>query len=367
MLKNMASLNASNRIEWVDIAKGIGMILVIIGHLSVPYTDLWIYTFHMPLFFFLSGTVFSGGKYNFSEFLKKKIKGLVVPYFSLGFGILLFFSALYLYYDNTGNIPPDFVKYALDTPLNMFINFLVQRGYWTVWFLACLFVAEVLFYFILKAGKNKLLISVAISSVICIGGFVYYRLGGVVLPWNIDIALIAQFFICMGYIFSNSGLLEKFRGYITETSSFFKRTALSLLFLAVNVLTGLVSFRLSGGSLNMSIGAYGIEPLAVISALSGILFIVTVSSMIKSRFLSYLGRNTMLVFAWHSRIMIIVFNYLYAALGIFQSGGFAMKCVYALVTTIGILVVLMPLDYIIQRSPLRFMVGKSKKSDLRRK
>lgn len=367
MLENKASLNTSNRVEWVDIAKGIGMILVIIGHLNVPYADLWIYTFHMPLFFFLSGTVFSGGKYNFSEFLKKKIKSLVVPYFSLGFGIFLFFSALYLYYDNTGNIPPDFVESALDTPLNMFINFLVQRGYWTVWFLACLFVAEIIFYFILKAGRKKLSISIIISTVICIGGFVYYRLGGTALPWNIDIALIAQFFICMGYAFSNSSLLEKFRRYITESTVYIKRCLLSVLLLAVNAVSGFASLRLSGSSLNMSIGAYGFEPLTVISALSGILFIITVSSMIKTRFLSYLGRNTMLVFAWHSRIMIIAFNYLYSALGIFQNNGFLMQCVYAFVTTTGILALLMPLDYIIQISPLRFMVGKSKKSDLRRK
>lgn len=361
MENTLEPVNSSNRVEWVDIAKGIGMILVIIGHLSVPYTDLWIYTFHMPLFFFLSGTVFSGKKYKFLPFLKKKVKSLVIPYFTLGFGIFLFFSALYLYYDNTGNTPPDFVKNALDTPLNMFVNFLIQKGYWTVWFLACLFVAEIMFYFILKAGRNKFSITLIISFVICAGGLVYYRLGGEALPWNIDIALTAQFFICMGYFFTNCHILDKFKRYITEKASYIKRFMLSALFLAINVITGFASFKLSGVTLNMSIGSYGIEPLSIISALSGILFIISISSMIKCRFLSYLGRNTMLVFAWHSRIMIIAFNYLYAAIGIFQGDGFAMKCVYAIVTTIGILAVLMPLDYLIQKSPLRFMVGRSKK------
>ena len=50
---------ASKRIEFVDVAKGIATILVIIGHLS--YTPdmikIWLYTFHIPLFFFLSGFV----------------------------------------------------------------------------------------------------------------------------------------------------------------------------------------------------------------------------------------------------------------------------------------------------------------------
>ena len=50
------------RIGWIDTAKGIGLLCVILGHLSIPLVDAWVYFFHMPLFFFLSGVVFSGGK-----------------------------------------------------------------------------------------------------------------------------------------------------------------------------------------------------------------------------------------------------------------------------------------------------------------
>ena len=360
MERTLDSVNARSRVEWVDIAKGIGIILVIIGHLSIPYTDLWIYTFHMPLFFFLSGVVFSGIKYKFKAFLLKRIKALVIPYFALGFGIFLFFTFLYVYHNKTGTVPPYFVIGALDTPVNMLVKFLVQKGYWTVWFLACLFIAEILFYFVLKASKNRMAITVAISSVICVGGLVYYRFGGVTLPWNIDTALIAQFFMCMGYLFSNSTSLTKFREYITVNASNPVRCIMSVLFLVVNVISGFASFKISGSSANMSIGAYGIEPLSFLSAISGILFIIAVASMIKSRFLSYLGRNTMLVFAWHSRIVIIALNYLYLAIGIFQSSGFIIRCIYGVVTTIAILAILMPLDYLIQRSFLSFMVGRKR-------
>jgi fucose 4-O-acetylase-like acetyltransferase len=57
------------RIDWVDYAKGLGIVLVVIGHtlrgeitsakgselLLAHQIDVWIYAFHMPLFFFLSG------------------------------------------------------------------------------------------------------------------------------------------------------------------------------------------------------------------------------------------------------------------------------------------------------------------------
>lgn len=50
-------LNKNDRIAWIDIAKGITIILVIIGHV-VPFdsaTRNVIFSFHMPLFFILSG------------------------------------------------------------------------------------------------------------------------------------------------------------------------------------------------------------------------------------------------------------------------------------------------------------------------
>lgn len=52
-------MTESNRIEEVDISKGIGMVLVITGHLCVgaPLRN-FIYSFHMPLFFVLSGFVY---------------------------------------------------------------------------------------------------------------------------------------------------------------------------------------------------------------------------------------------------------------------------------------------------------------------
>lgn len=53
-------MTESNRIEEVDISKGIGMVLVITGHLCVSSSlRNFIYSFHMPLFFILSGIVYN--------------------------------------------------------------------------------------------------------------------------------------------------------------------------------------------------------------------------------------------------------------------------------------------------------------------
>ena len=53
------------RLADIDIAKGIGIILVVLGHLlseSGGVLHDWIYSFHMPLFFVLSGITLSPGR-----------------------------------------------------------------------------------------------------------------------------------------------------------------------------------------------------------------------------------------------------------------------------------------------------------------
>ena len=46
----------TNRLKWLDIAKGISIILVVIGHTSIPrFLSDFIWAFHIPLFFIASG------------------------------------------------------------------------------------------------------------------------------------------------------------------------------------------------------------------------------------------------------------------------------------------------------------------------
>lgn len=69
-----------NRLREIDIAKGYGIILVIMGHILTEGSFReWIYSFHMPLFFFLAGAVVSLGP--LQDIYKKKDKGNPVTLF----------------------------------------------------------------------------------------------------------------------------------------------------------------------------------------------------------------------------------------------------------------------------------------------
>lgn len=69
-----------NRQKWIDVVKGIGIILVVIGHCDRPDVILkYIQSFHMPLFFITAGYVFSA-KREFKDFAYRKASGLIKPY-----------------------------------------------------------------------------------------------------------------------------------------------------------------------------------------------------------------------------------------------------------------------------------------------
>lgn len=70
------------RIDWIDLTKGIAIFLMVCGHTSIPLSiSNWIWSFHMPLFFIISGILFNATKYpNFNLFIKKRGKTLIIPY-----------------------------------------------------------------------------------------------------------------------------------------------------------------------------------------------------------------------------------------------------------------------------------------------
>lgn len=77
------NLISQTRLNYIDVSKGIGIILVIAGH--IPYLpkffDVWLSAFHMPLFFFLAGVTYNNQKYqSFTYLFGQKIKAILIPY-----------------------------------------------------------------------------------------------------------------------------------------------------------------------------------------------------------------------------------------------------------------------------------------------
>ena len=69
----------NGRLQWLDIAKGLAIILMVVGHTSLPdLLSRFIWSFHMPLFFIASGYTTNWGY--LSDFITNKLKRLLLPF-----------------------------------------------------------------------------------------------------------------------------------------------------------------------------------------------------------------------------------------------------------------------------------------------
>ena len=70
----------SNRNVAIDVTKGIGILLVIIGHVYAPNIIKYVIcSFHMPLFFIISGYFFNQAR-TLSQIIYRNLKKLLIPY-----------------------------------------------------------------------------------------------------------------------------------------------------------------------------------------------------------------------------------------------------------------------------------------------
>lgn len=140
----MSSVENKSRVTYLDLAKGVGIILVVLGHMeNIPgELRIWISSFHMPLFFVISGMLIAMKKEEnrtLSDNLVKKAKGILIPYMWFSF-IYIPIDIMNLYIQNVDK--HTFVQNILDS--------VTMAGVSVMWFLPALFIAETLALFIIK-------------------------------------------------------------------------------------------------------------------------------------------------------------------------------------------------------------------------
>ena len=67
------------RNKHVDVARGIAMICIVLGHLGNSEINRVVFTFHVTIFFLLTG-YYTSTKTSIKDFIKRKFRTLIVPY-----------------------------------------------------------------------------------------------------------------------------------------------------------------------------------------------------------------------------------------------------------------------------------------------
>lgn len=293
--------------EYVDIAKGTGIVFVLLSHTELLVGPL-VYLapgFFMPLFYFLSGMNYNKPENNELWYIKHKLSKQFFNY--IKYTIILLFVEIIV-----ESILGDGYSFRLFTVriIGIFYgryqvgdDILMSPYNQAMWFLPSLICCLSLFYicnsFVSKAScrKGVIIISVIASIVFVLITEVLRRIN-ILLPWSLDTSFCLTLFIACGYAFKNLNVVNE------------ERTKENLLICLSLVIIYTILARLNGYS-NISIGKYGKNVLlyivtGMIGSMACIYFSVLLQKRKLGKFLALIGRHSIVFFAFHMTVYQIV-------------------------------------------------------------
>jgi len=288
----------SKRIEYIDIARGIGILLVVLGHNDFGYISPFgyklIYSYHMPLFFFLSG-YFLNISIPFVEFIKKRFNTLLKPYLFTIF--LIYFTSV------------SFDNMSFATAIRRIIKSLYGAGHYIdwvqLWFLPHLFVASLyafMFFAIIGRWVNRYVRWVALVATLGVSSlflkdfypFTVYVLGKQYelfgLPFSLDLVLLSGFF----YIFGSE---------VRQVTS--EKTFENLYLLIGSGLVLILSVQFFAALNDFNTRTYDSYFINTVESIAGILFVLCVSRQIELRtariasLFRYFGQISLFILLFH--------------------------------------------------------------------
>ena len=257
------------RLDYIDLAKGLGILLVVIGHGILR--NFGISVFHMPLFFFLAGLTFTPPTTtngSLGVFVLKKFNRIFIPwvFFSLVSGIAELFI---------GRIQP---QALFNGPL---------------WFLECLICTLAIYVVLHSLFKSVVILHLFVGSIpVCVYFLSNYTMASAVLPFEIIRALYAVVYLHLGWCFKNYRLEEK--------SNVYANLIIALTLYLLGLYISVNNYELHGADFyNSRAYTYDII-LPIVTATSAILLVICISCIFKKiRFINWLGINSLVIMAVH--------------------------------------------------------------------
>ena len=266
----MPNNSTKKRINMYDIAKGIGIILVYLGHVPPNiYFKRFIYSFHMPLFFIISGMLLNVDKYDMKGFLISRTKSIIIPAIS------------FIAFSNV-------------------VGFIFSRGYKPglpsiIWFLFVLYFSEILIFSCWKKTKNtqkRIYICVTLMLLAIFLDYIKF-----ILPIALNVIPLAAFFVSFGNLF------KEFILKCSKMNVFF--SIIGVVFLL------LVSLYIEDYN-NLHKGHIILWGYGVIVAIIGSLSITNLSKYIDNqnnqitKILIMLGKNSLIIYGVHLSLIRVV-------------------------------------------------------------
>lgn len=280
---------SKKRIRWIDNARAVAMFLVFFGHLG----DSWfpalkpihdaIYTFHMPLFFVLSGLFFKPA-IEFVSLLAKRAKTLLIPYY--------FFSVLALITPAVKLLKPSLYTSAGKTadanPLQTIVSIILAQGNAGLWFLWSLFTASLALWITIKITRdNVFALSLTLTMYVVIDFVLKSIPSAAQLPFQIGKLFESTAYVGLGYL-----LAKLCNAYSWDHA----KKVSKLLLAAASFVVFLLFFEIST---NISIPNVLIQCfLSFLTTIAGITSAICFSLLIPNvRVISVIGKDSLIFYA----------------------------------------------------------------------
>ena len=347
------------RIEWVDIAKCICIVFVMLSHLGdleiAPELRLFYTNFYLTGFFFASGYVYRFVP-GFLTHIKKKIRQLFIPWLLFSVANIVLSYLLTFSPDGHNNFWTELAR-----------NFLQVRGYSDgMWFVAALFTAYIFFYLFIKCfetskaknGRKAIRVFVLIAAVLFFANMAYSALmpkeifpwKSNCLPWHLEYVPYALYFMFAGYLF---------RQYFeTGFDSFFSVGKAALVIVLYLVMAYIPHI------FNLTMPWYAQALYSFVETNLAVSMLILISKRIRpNKYLLFVGRNTLAYFGMHGKLLALceaVFIKISPSLYNFVICSHFLSAVYSIIMGIAFSVILIIPAMIINKY-LPFMVGKTYK------
>lgn len=277
------------RIKWIDCAKGIAIVLVIVGHTPGlgEITQGIIYSFHMPLFFILSGVTFNLSN-DISEFKNNTIKSsrrLLIP------AIFIFFVNSILMYKKSAFSMNSLYAFLYMSAGELNVNGIEIYGVGGTWFFFALFIGRTLFDYLHLMFNDKLKL-LFFSCLCCILGITMGQL--IPLPFSADIALSIIPFFYYGMFLRNANINE----------SVLRKMILSLIVWLISFFVIFPDYS-KQVPINLAGRDYGFFPITYFTAFVGTMSlcyfcVILCEHKVISKPFVFIGQNSLVLFAIHS-------------------------------------------------------------------
>ena len=297
-----------NHYKYFDIAKGIGIILVVLGHIEYISTDLRIFivSFHMPLFFVISGMLMYIAKETERDYvtlLKKKLRRMMLPYLVFSILDMIVYFAYFLLTGRDGGI---------STIISDIVQTVTFYGISVLWFLPAIFGAEMLLLLLIKKTGivTASIITVMLSGVSCI---LNVRLEAANTLYGTDPAFAVFHLFAVAVLRMLFCMLFLLAGYFAGV--IFARLRIGFYFsLLMSLMLFVLTFALSrmNGVTDLHFMVFNNIALYFAAALCGSLAVIFLSMTFESiadaaplRLISLYGKESLVIMATHLDLYIL--------------------------------------------------------------